>query len=226
MLMRALRIGEALELDVEVLARDAARALGADEVAAADGFGFAGGVLDLRAARRRRSARSDELGRHAHLDQRMRLGHLQRFFDDLDALALQHIGKARVVLEQRVIELGDQRVVLPVPILKLRRDQAARLHLCVEPDAVEEFQRGRVVGAGARHLIEKIVVRHRLDQHDGNILLRQRQRQAQADRACAHHDDGIGLRHLNAATRSRFTSPMRVPSPARRPSRRRPSPCG
>ena len=65
----------------------------------------------------------DELGRHPHLDQRMRLRHLQRFFDDLDALALQHVGKARVVLEQRVIEFGDQRIVLPVPVLEFRRDR-------------------------------------------------------------------------------------------------------
>ena len=52
-----------------------------------------------------------------------------------------------------------------------------------------------MIGAGARHLIEEIVVRHRLDQDDGNVLLGERQRQAQADRACADDDDGIGLRH-------------------------------
>ena len=91
----------------------------------------------------------------------MRLRHLQRFFDDLDALALEDIGKARVVLEQRVIEFGDQGIVLPIPILKLRRNQATRLIFGVEAD-VEEFQRGRMVGAGARHLIEEIVVRKRL----------------------------------------------------------------
>ena len=44
-------------------------------------------------------------------------------------------------------------------------------------------------------LVEEIVVRHRLDQEDGNILLRQRQRQAKPDRASAHDDDRIGLRH-------------------------------
>ena len=146
----------------------------------------------------------------------MRLGHLQRLFDDLDALALQHVGKARVVLQQRVVELGDQRVVLPVPILEFRRDQAARLHLVVEPDAVEELQRGRMVGAGARHLIEEIVVRQRLDQDDGDVLLGERQRQAQADRACADHDDGIGLRHrwrvLRGAAPSAGTTSFTAPA--------------
>ena len=91
---------------------------------------FAGGILDLREHGVAVLLEADELGRHPHLDQRMRLGHLQRFLDDLDALALQHVGKARVVLEQRVIELGDQRVVLPVPVLEFRRDRCRAAPSC------------------------------------------------------------------------------------------------
>ncbi len=110
----------------------------------------------------------------------MRLGHRQRLLDDLDALALQHIGKARVVLQMGMIEGGDQLAFVPVPVMKHRRDDAARLELLVEPDAVEHFERGRMVGAGARHLVEEIVVAERLDEADFQVGLRQRQRQARA----------------------------------------------
>ncbi len=44
----AVRIGEALELDVEVLADDAARALAADQIRSTDVLGFTGGIGDLR----------------------------------------------------------------------------------------------------------------------------------------------------------------------------------
>ena len=84
---------------------------------------------------------------------------------------------------------------LIVNIDPLSRDQAARLHFFIEPDAVEEFECGGMVGASARHLIEKILVGHRLDENNRNVLLRERKRKAQANRACAHHHDGIGLRH-------------------------------
>ena len=68
-----------------------------------------------------------ECGREPKLDIRMRLGELERLLDDLDALALQHVGKARVVLEVDVIELGDQLVLVPIPVVEQRRDDAARL---------------------------------------------------------------------------------------------------
>jgi hypothetical protein len=43
---RAIRVGESLELDIEVLADDAARALPADDVAPLDGFVLAGRIGD------------------------------------------------------------------------------------------------------------------------------------------------------------------------------------
>ena len=61
--------------------------------------------------------------------------------------------------------------------------------------AVEEFERGRMVGAGPRHLVEKIAVGHLFDENDGNVLLRQRQRKAQAHWACADHRDRITACH-------------------------------
>ena len=122
----------------------------------------------------------------------MRLGELERLLDDLDALALQHVGKAGVVLEVAVIELGDQLALVAVPVVEQRRDDAARLEPVVEADAVEQLEGGGMVGAGARHLLEEIVVAERLDQADPHALLRQRQRQAQPDRPGTDHDHAVG----------------------------------
>ena len=96
----------------------------------------------------------------------MCLRHLQRLLDDLDALALQDVGKARVVLQCDVVEGGDPLVLVPVPVVKHRRNDAARLELLVKADAVEHFQRGGMIGSGARHLFEEIVVAQCLDEAD------------------------------------------------------------
>ena len=74
-----------------------------------------------------------------------------------------------------VIELGDQLVVAAVPVVEQRRDDAARLELAIEPNAVEQLERRRMVRSGARHLLEEIVVAERLDQAHPHALLRQRQ---------------------------------------------------
>ncbi len=88
----------------------------------------------------------------------MRLGQPERFFDDLDALALQHIGKVRVVLKKAVIELGDQPVLASIPVVDQRRDDAARLEFVVEADALEQLQGRGMVRSRARHLFEEIVL--------------------------------------------------------------------
>src|SRR5262249_19167286 len=137
----------------------------------------------------------------AHVDQRMRLRHLQRFLDDLDALALQNVGKASVVLEMDVVEGGDQLALVPVPIVKDWRDDPARLDLLIETDPIEHFERGGMIGAGPRHLLEEIVVAERLDQRHGDIVLSEGERKAQAHGASADDDDAIGFGHG-----SRFTT--------------------
>ena len=72
-----------------------------------------------------------------------------------------------------VIERGDQLAFVAIPVMKHRRDDAARLELLVKPEAVEHFQRCRMIGAGARHLLEEIIVAQRFDQADLQIRLRQ-----------------------------------------------------
>ena len=89
----------------------------------------------------------------------------------------------------------------------------------IEPDTVEQLQRGRMVGAGARHLIEEIVVPKRLDDADCHAFLRQCEREAQSDRPGADNDD------RDPTMRSTVIR-QRVTSAPPRPSPRRPSRCG
>ncbi len=141
------------------------------------------------------------------VDQRVRLRHPHRLFDDLDALALQHVGEARVVLEVDVIERGDQLVLVPVPVVEQRRDDAARLELLVETDAVEHFQRGRVIGPGPRHLLEEVMIAQLLDQAHRDAGLRQREREAQPHRAGADDNHAIARRHQSFAATTSLTAP-------------------
>ena len=119
------------------------------------------------------------------------LASFERLLDDLDALALQDVGKPRVVLEMDVVEGGDQRILGAVPIVEHRRDDAARLELRVEPDAVVHLECRRMIGTGARHLLEEIILPERLDHDDRNIPLRQREREAEPDRPCPDDDDAL-----------------------------------
>jgi hypothetical protein len=100
----------------------------------------------------------DEFGPQAHVDIGVRLRHLQRLFDNLDALTLQDVWKARVVFQIGVIESCDELAFMAVPVMKHWRDDSARLQFLVEPDAVIHFQCRRVIGPRARHLFEKVIV--------------------------------------------------------------------
>ena len=108
----------------------------------------------------------------------MRLHQLERFLDDLDALALQDVGEPGVVLEQGVVELGDQLALGTIPIVEQRGDDAAWFELVVKPNALQQFQGRGMVGPGTRHLFEKVVVAEGFDQTDRDALLRQCERQA------------------------------------------------
>src|SRR5260370_36315422 len=124
-----------------------------------------------------------EVGRQAQVDAGMRLCYLERFLNDLDALALEHVRKARIVLEMAVIERRDQLVGSTIPIMKHRRDDATRLEPWIQPDAVVHLQRGRMIGAGPRHLLEEIAFSQRRDDGNRHALLGERQRQAKPPRA-------------------------------------------
>src|SRR5258708_3422759 len=90
-----------------------------------------------------------------------------------------------------VVEFGNEFGFLAVPVMKQRRDDAARLKLLVKPDVVIHLQRRGVIGASARHLIEKILVRELLDQQARDALFGKLERQAQAHRTRADDQDAI-----------------------------------
>src|SRR5215471_472002 len=201
------RIGEALELDV--LAHDAARALGTDDIRARDVLGLAGRIDEIRDNAIAALLESRECGRQAQIDVGMRLRHLERFLDDLDALALEHVWKARVVLEMDVIERRDQLIGGAIPVMKHRRNDATRFKLPVKPDTVVHLQGGRVIGARPWHLLKEIILPERLDKGDRYPLLGERQRQAKTHRPGP--DDNDALRragHRTPNCRSRSRSPL------------------
>src|SRR4029077_11979549 len=82
--------------------------------------------------------------------------------------------------------------LVAAPIMEQGRDDAARFYLVVKPEALKQFERRGMVGAGPRPLFEKVVVAERFDQTDRDALLRQCQRQAQPDRPGADDDHAIG----------------------------------
>jgi hypothetical protein len=119
-----------------------------------------------------------ELSRQPQLDPGMRLHQLERFLDDLDALALQDVGETGIVLEVGVVERRDQLAFGAIPIMEQRGDDAAWFELVVKADALQQLQGRGMVGSGARHLFEKVVVAEGFDQTDRDALLRQCEREA------------------------------------------------
>ncbi len=128
----------------------------------------------------------------------MRLREFERFLYDLNAFALQHVRKTRVLFEMGVIERGDQLVLATVPVMEQRRDDAARLELLVKADALEQLQRGGMVCARARYLFEEIVRAEHLDEAHLGARLRQCQRQTQPHRSGTDDDHAVGGVHASA----------------------------
>src|SRR5262249_56304754 len=84
-------VGEALEVDAEVLAHDAAGAFGADQIGARDALRFTGRIDDMGDDAAAVLLEMLEGGWQAQIDARMRLLDLERFLDDLDALAVRTV---------------------------------------------------------------------------------------------------------------------------------------
>jgi hypothetical protein len=217
---RLVGIGEPVELDAKFLAHDAARTFRTHNIAAAKGFALCVRVLNesLNAARILREP--DEIRPHAHVNERVGLGHGKGFLDDLDPLALQREGKARVVLQHSVIEFGDPFALFPVPVMKQRRDDAARLELFVEPDVVVHLERRWMVRTGARHLGEEPILGKLLDEGARNALFGKLERQTQAHGTCPYDQHAVvGALHVSCGISPALWR-------ARRPSPPPPSPYG
>ena len=188
---RAFGVGVALELDAERFAHDAAAAFGADDVTAADGLFIAGGIgddgFDAVAVLRERH----EFGRHADIAHLRFTQYLHGFVDDLGALALEHVWKARVVLQHRMIKLGEHRIGFAIPVLHGRRNQTALFKALIQAEVVEHFERDRVDAAGARLLIQKALRIEALDHGGAQAVLRQIEREADTNRPRTGNDDGL-----------------------------------
>src|SRR6516162_5929559 len=120
-------------------------------------------------------------------------GKLERLLHDLGALALEHIWKARVVLEMAMVEFRDQLPLMAIPVMDQRRDDPARLDPGIEPDAVVELESGGMIGSRPRHLLKEIVGAERLHHDHPDVFLRQRQRQAEPDRPGTDDDHPLAL---------------------------------
>src|SRR5262245_24621246 len=92
-----------------------------------------------------------------------------------------------------------------------RRDDAPRLELVVEADALEQFQGRGMVRSRARHLFEEIVLAQRFDQADLYVRLRQCERQTQPHRSGADDDYAFGgaAVHLGVVERATLRSSSR-----------------
>src|SRR5262249_41414236 len=117
---RPLRIREAFEFDARLLACDAAGPFGADKIASGDRFSLAILVRDPDLDGIAALLEAGKGGRHPDGDQRMRFRHVERFFNDLDPLALENERKLRIVLEMDMVEFRDQRAILAVPVPEYR----------------------------------------------------------------------------------------------------------
>ena len=140
--------------------------------------------------------------------------HGERLFDDLDAFALQHVGKARVVLDVGVIECGDSRLrpdpsnETPAPRSRAARGgHKARCDRAVRALADGWCRRG----APARGNYP----RQRLDERHRNALLHQRERQAKPDGPGADNNHAVAVgRHRPATTKCRKSTPRSRFNPA------------
>src|SRR5262249_5049103 len=199
----ALRIRESLELDTQRLAYVAAAALRAHDEAAPDALFLTRFIGHDRLDTIVVLGEGVEGGRHPDRALLTQAQELHRLLDDLAALALQDVREARVVLERGVVELGEHFVADPVPVLELRGDEPARLHLFVETEIVEHLERGRMDAARSRLLVEKALRGQRLNHAAPQPAPRQIERKAQADRARPHDQNGeCFARHGQMRSRS------------------------
>src|SRR5262245_12926228 len=189
----SLGMGVAFERDAERFAHGRASAVRTHEIAAAD---LAGAVRALE----HHVDAIVELLQGGHARAKIHAGMcnaaqaLDRHVGELVLLALNDIGKARVVREQAEIELGDDLACRTVPDAKLGLDQAAPDDLVDEPELVQHFQGRGVGGGGARAVID---ARFRLEHVYGDALARQRERGNDADWSAAGNHNGTLRRHCH-----------------------------
>jgi hypothetical protein len=192
-----LRVGRAVEGDVERAPHDRARAVAADDPARGDALARLG--LELRPVGV--LGRADDARREADLRAGLAAQRLEREAREVELLALQAEGVARVAGEDGEVEerLLPRLVHADLPA---RRALAQLEHARGEAEIVEHLQRRRMEGGGAQVGGQRLALLH--DQH-GYARARQQQREHEADRPRAHDRDAIRSAHrprLSACTLS------------------------
>ena len=131
------------------------------------------------------------------LDVRKLLDPLKQQLRGLELLALHDERMLGVVLEDRVIELGDQRVRRPVPELEDRRHQPDPRHVVGEPVVAQEIECRGVRGGGARIGLRAVIL---VEQPHRYALASEQPCAEQADRSAARDQDApVFSRHENAS---------------------------
>jgi hypothetical protein len=154
----ALRPGEAFEFDVGAPPHRATPAVGSDQIEAAMLRYNARRPAHLHRHRVGALRHVDDFMIEKYLDIRKKLQPVQNELRGLELFALHDERMPRVVFENGVIELRDQRLARPVPELKDRRDQTDAGHVA-DQRVVQEIQRRRMGGRGAQiHLQHAVIV--------------------------------------------------------------------
>ena len=154
----ALRPGEAFEFDSGAPAHRAAPAVGADQIDAAVLRNRTRQPAHLHGDGIRALRHVDDFMIEQYLDIRMRLQPVQNELRGLELFALHDKRMPRVVFENGVIELRDQRLARPVPELKDWRDQTDPRHVGGQR-VVQQIERRRMGGRGAQvHLQHAVIV--------------------------------------------------------------------
>ena len=89
---------------------------------------------------------------------------------------------ARLVLENGVVELGDELAARAIPELEDRRDQADARHVVGESAFLEQIKRCRMGGGGARIVLQFAVV---VEHHDRQTAPPEEPGAQEADRSAA-----------------------------------------
>src|SRR5262249_24571612 len=177
----ALGPGEALERDAALLAHHAAAPVGTDQ-------GDAGvtsqpaGTADLAAHGICGLQHADDLMIEQDVHIGKRAQPLEQELGGLELLALHDEGMACVVLEDRVIELGDELAGRPIPELEDWRDESYPRHVIGKSVVLEQIERRRMGGGRARVGLQRGVL---VEQYDRHAAASEQPRAQEPDRAAA-----------------------------------------
>jgi hypothetical protein len=131
------------------------------------------------------------------LDRRELRDPIQQDLRSLELLTLHHERMLGVVLQDRMIEFGDQRIRRPVPELKDRRHQPDLCHLVGETVVAQQIEGGGMGGGGAGVGLRAVVF---IEHPDRYAFASEQPCTEQTDGAAAGDQDALVFsRHRDAS---------------------------